>query len=384
MTLPSGSLISSVEYRRLDVALNESFAISGGAAKSAELLLLRIRDNQGNMGVGEAAPFPAYDGVHRDDVLQSVLSSDLSFLNGECFGDDESGDLESFHQRLSGAVTVGPLIAAMEMAWLDLQCQQLQMPLYRYFGGRAQDLETGITIVVGNRSHAVESSKNFIAQGFQNLKVKLSGDLELDLDRLLKIREIGPDCRLLLDANGAFDLEGAIELIAGLKSQGIVVDYLEQPLPKGFDNQMVELSSRSPIPILADESCTSHDSVVSALEEFGFAGVNLKIQKSGIFEAIRMHLAAKERGALLMIGGMVESPLSMTCSAHLAKALGGFDWVDLDTPLFMPEHPFFGGIKFDRGVVLLGDEAGLGITIQDEYPGFIDSDWIKVWQGDNG
>ena len=36
-----------------------------------------------------------------------------------------------------------------------------------------------------------------------------------------------------------------------------------------------------------------------------------------------------------MIGGMMETSLAMTASAHLAAGLGCFDFIDLDTPFFI-------------------------------------------------
>jgi L-alanine-DL-glutamate epimerase-like enolase superfamily enzyme len=48
-----------------------------------------------------------------------------------------------------------------------------------------------------------------------------------------------------------------------------------------------------------------------------------------------------------MIGGMVETRLAMGTSASFAAGLGGFAFVDLDTPLFLAEDPFEGGYAQD-------------------------------------
>ena len=61
-----------MEIRSLNLELNESFAISGGAVDVAELVLFRLIDTAGNIGLGEAAPFPAYDGMTRDGVLEAI------------------------------------------------------------------------------------------------------------------------------------------------------------------------------------------------------------------------------------------------------------------------------------------------------------------------
>ena len=44
-----------------------------------------------------------------------------------------------------------------------------------------------------------------------------------------------------------------------------------------------------------------------------------------------------------MIGAMVETRLAMGFSAHYAAGLGGFDWIDLDTPLLLSGDPVCGG-----------------------------------------
>jgi L-alanine-DL-glutamate epimerase-like enolase superfamily enzyme len=80
-----------------------------------------------------------------------------------------------------------------------------------------------------------------------------------------------------------------------------------------------------------------------------------------------MALAARAHGLRLMIGGMVESDVAMSMSAHLAAGLGGFDWVDLDTPLWLRDSPVRAGYT-RRGPVLdlAAVTAGHGANVADE------------------
>ena len=65
-----------------------------------------------------------------------------------------------------------------------------------------------------------------------------------------------------------------------------------------------------------------------------------------------------------MIGGMVESTLAMSCSAHLAAGLGGFHYADLDTPLFIAKHPFRGGYQQQGPRVSIASvTAGHGVEL---------------------
>jgi hypothetical protein len=60
---------------------------------------------------------------------------------------------------------------------------------------------------------------------------------------------------------------------------------------------------------------------------------------------------ARQLGCGLMMGGMVETRLAMTFSACIAGGLGGFEELDLDTPLFMKDDRLDGGFE-QRGPLL--------------------------------
>jgi L-alanine-DL-glutamate epimerase-like enolase superfamily enzyme len=62
-----------------------------------------------------------------------------------------------------------------------------------------------------------------------------------------------------------------------------------------------------------------------------------------VAEALAIAASARAAGLGLMIGGMVEAKIAMSLSACLAAGLGGFAYVDLDTPLFLADDPFEGG-----------------------------------------
>jgi L-Ala-D/L-Glu epimerase len=59
----------------------------------------------------------------------------------------------------------------------------------------------------------------------------------------------------------------------------------------------------------------------------------------------------------LMIGGMVESSLAIATSAAFAGGLGGFAFVDLDTPLFFTESRFEGGYTLEGPTLRLDPDA---------------------------
>ena len=97
--------------------------------------------------------------------------------------------------------------------------------------------------------------------------------------------------------------------------------------------------------VAADESARSARGVAELGRERAADVVNLKITKSGIAETLDMLSTARGLGLGTMVGGMLEAELAMSTSACLAAGIGGFSFVDLDTPTFMASRPLSGGMR---------------------------------------
>src|SRR5690606_24797977 len=94
----------------------------------------------------------------------------------------------------------------------------------------------------------------------------------------------------------------------------------------------------------------------------GISVVNVKTAKLGVVAAYDVTVAALTAGLDVMVGGMVESELSMTTSACIAAGVGGVRFVDLDTPLFLGPRPLRGGFAQTGPLLELGGiRAGHGV-----------------------
>jgi L-alanine-DL-glutamate epimerase-like enolase superfamily enzyme len=117
------------------------------------------------------------------------------------------------------------------------------------------------------------------------------------------------------------------------------------------------------VPVAADESVTTAGDALRIVGEHAATHINIKLMKAGVVEALRIAAIAQAAGIGLMIGGMVETSLAMNMSAHFAAGLGGFQFVDLDTPMFMAEQPLRGGWQQTGGILRLDDiTAGHGVA----------------------
>ncbi len=63
-----------------------------------------------------------------------------------------------------------------------------------------------------------------------------------------------------------------------------------------------------------------------------------------------------------IIGAMIESRLATGAAAHFVAGLGGFHYIDLDTPMLLADDPFTGGYEQRGGVYDVSSvKSGLGI-----------------------
>jgi len=169
--------------------------------------------------------------------------------------------------------------------------------------------------------------------------------------------------RLKTMMESGFSADKALQLTAALLEQGVQVALLEQPVPKDDWDGMHQVTQWGGIPVAADETATDARAALRIVQERAAQVVNIKLMKCGIVEALDIAAICRAARLRLMIGGMVESILAMSASACFAAGQGGFSFVDLDTPLFMAENPFDGGMIYQGARIELGQiQAGHGVT----------------------
>jgi L-alanine-DL-glutamate epimerase-like enolase superfamily enzyme len=364
----SPSTITGVRARRLDIPMRRAFGIAGGAQELARNVLVEITLASGVRGWGEAAPLPPFNGETQDEALAAV-----AMAGPELVGKDVRAwrPLAEHIWSLSSSASAA---CALETAVFDALARANGTSLRLFFGGAEDELVTDITITTGT---AEDATRDALAHApFSTLKIKVGGrhghDVELDVARVLAVSTARPDARLLLDANGGLSMDEALHLARELRGRGVVPALFEQPIAPGAGSweALAEVRARSGLPIAIDESVTHAADVIAAHRAGAADAANVKLMKSGIARALDIVAATRACGMLPMIGGMVEARLAMGTSACLAAGLGGFAFIDLDTPLFLAEDPFVGGYVYHgERLGLLPIQVGHGCTPRGERGG---------------
>ena len=360
--MPSATTITAIEILPRDVPLREPFAIATGAQLRADVAIARVTLAGGAVGLGEAAPFPAVSGETRDRSAATMRAIAPSL---------EGHDARE-HRLLAAAMAEGApgepaACAGIEMALLDALARAWGAPLWALWGGVGpRSFTTDLTITAGDGAHAAASAGEAARRGFDTLKIKVGArDPEEDAERVALVRAAAPGARLVLDANGGWSARQALAHLRLLRARGIEVAALEQPVaPDDLDGLAEVTRGSGATRVLADESARSATDVVRLVRLGAAHGINLKLTKTGVGEAVAMHAIARAAGLAIMIGGMVETEVAMGFSAQLVRGLGGIDYVDLDTPLFLDGRITDGGTPFSGPTIEVGDAPGLGCTLR--------------------
>lgn len=336
--------------------LREAFGIAGGAQVNAANVLVTITLADGTVGFGEGAPLPAYNGETQASTL-AALGVAGTHIEGM---DVRSWRAISAVLRESIAAS-GAARCALETAVLDALLKQHGVSMRTFFGGQGDALESDITITTGSVEQAAEAAKRWKGAGFRKFKVKVgAGNPDLDVERVLATARACASASIILDANASLSSSVAIQMVRELHRRDVQPVLFEQPTQAGDWDELARVARH--VTVAADENVvTAADALIAA--RLGAPHViNIKIMKAGIVEALDVAAVARASDMRLMIGGNVESILAMTVSASLASGIGGFEHVDLDTPLFFAANPFRGGFRMSGAMLELSEAAGHGVV----------------------
>ena len=292
--------------------LHTPFVISRGSRSEACVVVVEIEED-GIKGVGECTPYPRYG-----ESLASVMAQIMTLVP-----DLQTGlTRESLQQRLPA----GAARNAIDCALWSLEAAQQQTTLPSHLGITLPGaVVTAQTVVIGEPEQMAASAKALYDSGATLLKIKL--DDRLISERMVAIRAAVPQATLIVDANESWHSEGLAarcQLLADLD-----VAMLEQPLPAHEDAALANFIH--PLPVCADESCHTRNSLDSLKGRYEM--VNIKLDKTGgLTEALALAKAAQEQGFTLMLGCMLCTSRAIGAALPLVNQVR---FADLDGPTWL-------------------------------------------------
>lgn len=322
------------------------FVIARGGFSAYRVVWVRLRDTDGAEGWGEASPSKFYG-----ETADSVMAALAMFT--PVLEQADAWSIEAIERELERVLRWNAAArCAISAALHDLAAKRLGVPLWKLWGlDAAAAPRSSFTIGIAPDAETLRARVRDAA-AYPILKIKLGSSWDREVLRI--VREEAPLATLRVDANAAWTAKQALGMLPALSDVG--VDMLEQPLPPHDLEGLRFVRDRSPIPVVADESClvaTDIPKLVGVVD-----GINIKLAKCGsLREALRMIAVARAHGLRVMCGCMIESTLGIAAAAHFSPLL---DDADLDGAALLSDDPFTGpGIP--GGQVTLSDAPGLGV-----------------------
>jgi L-Ala-D/L-Glu epimerase len=338
--------ITKIELWAIDLPLTNPFVVATGYRMTAENVFVRIRLKSGVQGYGEIAPFPEVGGEDRDTCL--VVATELA----NALVGSAAVEYRSLSRRLQEIAPKNPAArCGLETALLDAMARELRIPLWALWGGAdVRERESDITIPITAAQEAVELCRRWYSQGFRIFKMKVGSSVQADVDadvrRLEAVHRAFPDVTFIADGNQGFTRAQCLQFMKEVQRCGARILLMEQPVVADDLESLAALRRDTSVPVAVDESVRSLQDVRDVVRHEAADFVNIKIMKSGLLSAMDIAAYARAAGLRLMIGGMIESRVAMGHSFALVLGSGGYELLDLDTPLLMGTDPVSGGYRY--------------------------------------
>jgi len=291
--------LASVEVIPYALPFKDPYVTARGRLEQREMVLLRLRSDDGLVGLGEAVPLSLRGGA---PLLQVVTELEGLANRGEV--DEET--------LASGAPTLSaPARCAALTALLDLRGRRAASEAASA-AATPEPIKCNATLVAGEPAAVAAEAERWASEGFSTFKLKLGvGD---DVGQVRAVREaLGPGARIRVDANAAWEVETAQRTLREIEP--FDVELAEQPV--ATLEEAAQVSGSTSIPLAGDESIESRSDAVRAVKLSACRLAGLKLSKvGGPEEAIAIAEVLPS-----FVSSALDGPVGIAAAAQVAQTL---------------------------------------------------------------
>jgi o-succinylbenzoate synthase len=342
--------IAAVEVVPYALPFRAPYVTAAGRLGRREMALLRLRDEEGLVGLGEAVPLSLRGGTTLVEVV-----AELRRL-GEREGFDEAA------LRGSALHLSAPARCAALTALADLRGRRAVAERGSEGAGPSTPVRCNATLSAGEPARVAAEAERWAADGFTSFKLKLGGGD--DVGQVQAVREaLGSDAKIRVDANAAWGVEEAKRTLTELERFGI--ELVEQPVASLAE--AAEVAVATSIPIAADESVASREDAERARAGGAFALTGIKLSKVGGPEA------AIEIAEVLpaYVSSALDGPVGIAAAAQVVATLEAARGGELELAHGLATQRLFATTVASIACELRGDMLhppggpGLGVEIDE-------------------
>jgi len=294
---------------RVRVPFRRPFATASGMWVERDAWIIRLFDGDGRIGLGEAV-LASEPGEVADTILTALIREAAE--SATTTGLPTMAELEG-HGAPGRALN-----AALESATVDLD-----RPVAPDLAPDGDGVGVNATLPALGPAALAEAAQQSVESGFETLKVKAGAERETEVlvERIRAIRTaVGPEVRLRIDVNGAWDLATAEERLEAIARFDI--EFAEQPLAAHDLDGLAELRRRVTVPIAADEAAESMAAVRTLLAIDAVDALVIKPARVGGPSAVAEIAAlAAARGVPVVLSTLFETGVGIAAAMALAASL---------------------------------------------------------------
>ncbi len=330
----------------------------GSVEGTCEVVVLRLRSEDGNEGFGEASPWSVFTGT--PEATYAALDR---YLRPLVVG-ARVGDRSAIMAQAAYAVAhCTEAKAALESALLDLAGRISGVPVWSLLGGKYRDtIPLSCSIANPDFAQDIELLAQLQADGVRIVKLKTGfKDHAFDIMRLEYLAQNYPDFRVRVDYNQGLSIEDAPTQVRDVAQ--FAPDFIEQPVRAHHFGMMGKLRQMIDVPLLADESVFGPEDMERAARDGICDGISVKIMKSGgLTRGQTVARIAAAHGLMAYGGDMFEAGLAHLAGTHMIAATPeitlGCEFYQAS--YFLKEDILESPFQVSGGQVVVPDAPGLG------------------------
>lgn len=359
--------IESISSWLVDIPTIRPHKLSMVTMGCQTLVIVRIRCAGGITGWGEATTIGGLSyGAESPESIKITIDHYLAPL---ITGRPLMG-VEPLAAVMNAGVTGNSFAkCALETAFLDALGKSRNVSVSTLLGGAKHErLPVLWTLASGDTEKDIDEGHRLMSEGrHHRFKLKIGGGhVKDDIRHALKIKSaLGADVAVHVDVNQAWDMTTALRAIPELQEGGICM--IEQPLERHDLRNLIDLSRRFTVTILADESLTDCQSGFT-LASGGFTGAwALKIAKAGgPAQVLKVAHTGHAAGIALYGGTLLEGAIGTVASLHAWATLDLSEGTEMFGPLLLKDDILTRPLDFSQGGVRIPSGPGLGIEVDEE------------------
>jgi L-Ala-D/L-Glu epimerase len=355
--------ITGLDIKAVEMKLEQPYTIAYETISSVTNIFIQIKTNKGIIGYGCAAPDKAVTGETPGSVLDSLhFVIKPSLINKDPFR------IIKILEMISKNIPHQPsVLAAIDMALYDILGKATNLPLWILLGGYRNCIKTSVTIGIMNVDKTIREAQRLANLGFTCLKIKGGLDVHEDIKRVIEVRkELGKQIELRFDGNQGYDVTDSLLFIN--KTKQAHLELIEQPTPKNQLHILQQITSKAPLPIMADESIMNLRDAFRLARKDVVDMVNVKLMKvGGISEALQINAVARSARLEVMVGCMDEAELSIAAGLHFALSHPNIVYADLDGHIGLSNDSTKGILSLKNGILYPSAQPGIGFIPTEDW-----------------